>query len=142
MAISTMLGTGPLIGRFGLGQAAQGVSYLLAGLVLALAYGATLVTMLDGHFGPWLKTWLAPAGRMALSNYLLQSLIGTLFFYGYGLGMWGKVGRAWQVLLVLVIYSLQLSISRCWLTRFNYGPMEWSWRAVTYWQLPAMRRLQ
>jgi uncharacterized protein len=139
MALSTALGTTPPNGRFGLGQAIQVVTFLLAGLILALAYGATLVTLLAGRLGPWLRTWLAPAGRMALSNYLLQSLIGTLLFYGYGLGLWGRVGRAWQVLLVLAFYSLQLLLSRWWLARFNYGPMEWLWRASTYWQWPAMR---
>jgi uncharacterized protein len=142
MALSTALGTEPLSGRFGLGQAIQAVAYMLAGLVLALAYGATLVTLLNGRFGPWLGAWLAPAGRMALSNYLMQSLIGTLLFYGYGFGLWGRVGRAWQVLLVLSVYSLQLVLSRWWLARFNYGPMEWLWRAITYWHRPAMRRLQ
>jgi uncharacterized protein len=142
MALSTALGTAPPNGRFGLGPAIQMVTYLLAGLVLALAYGATLVILLNSRCGRWLGAWLAPAGRMALSNYLMQSLIGTLLFYGYGLGLWGKVGRAWQVLLVLSIYSLQLGLSRWWLARFNYGPMEWLWRAITYWQLPAMRRLQ
>jgi uncharacterized protein len=142
MALSTALGTAPLNGRFGLGPAIQMVTYLLAGLVLALAYGATLVTLLNGQCGRWLGTWLAPAGRMALSNYLMQSLIGTLLFYGYGLGLWGEVGRAWQVLLVLSVYSLQLGLSRWWLARFNYGPMDWLWRAITYWQLPTMRRLQ
>ncbi len=142
MTLSTALGTAPPNGRFGLGEAIQIVTYLLAGLVLALAYGATLVTLLNGRCGRGLGAWLAPAGRMALSNYLMQSLIGTLLFYGYGLGLWGKVGRAWQVLLVLSIYSLQLGLSRWWLARFNYGPMEWLWRAFTYWQLPAMRRLQ
>ena len=142
MALSTALGTTPPNGRFGLGQAIQVVTYLLAGLILALSYGATLVTLLAGRFGPWLRTWLAPAGRMALSNYLLQSLIGTLLFYGYGFAFWGQVGRAWQVLLVLVIYALQLLFSRWWLARFNYGPMEWLWRAATYWQWPVMSRLQ
>ncbi|MFA6985331.1 MAG: DUF418 domain-containing protein, partial [Arenimonas sp.] len=78
-------------------------------------------------------------GRMALTNYLMQSVIGTLFFYGYGLGNWG-MGRAWQVLFVAVVISLQLAWSHWWLARFRYGPMEWLWRAITYWRAPPMRR--
>ena len=54
------------------------------------------------------SAWLAPAGRMALTNYLLQSLVGTLVFYGYGLGLWGQVPRRWQVLGVLVVFALQV----------------------------------
>lgn len=140
MAISTSLGTAPPMLHFGLPEALQMVGYLSAGLILALAYGATLVLALQGRHGAWLQAWLAPAGRMALSNYLLQSLVGTLLFFNYGLGLWGQVPRALQVLLVLAVFSLQLLLSRWWLGRFRFGPVEWLWRAVTYLQLPAMRR--
>ena len=116
------------------------VTYLAAGLVLALAYGATVVTSLNSRLGPWLHVWIAPAGRMALTNYLSQSLLGTLIFYHYGLGLWGQIGRAAQVGVVFAIYSQQLLFSRWWLARFHYGPMEWLWRAVTYWRWPIMRR--
>jgi uncharacterized protein len=80
------------------------------------------------------------AGRMALTNYLCASIIGTWFFSGYGLDYWGQVSRAGQVLFVAVVFSLQLLFSRLWLSKFRYGPMEWLWRAITYWQLPPMRR--
>lgn len=140
MALSTWLGTSFPMGGMDFSQSVQIATYLLAGLVLALAYGATLVVALHGALGPWLQRWLAPAGRMALTNYLTQSVVCTLLFYHYGAGLWGQVGRAGQVLLVLGIYSTQLMLSRWWLARFNYGPMEWVWRAITYWRLPAMRR--
>jgi uncharacterized membrane protein YeiB len=81
---------------------------------------------------------LAPAGRMALTNYLTQSLLSTLIFYGYGLGQWG-ISRAWQVVYVAVFFSLQVAFSHWWLARYRYGPMEWVWRAFTYRQIPAMR---
>jgi len=142
MAISVRGGTSFSSGQFHLSKAITVVTYLAAGLVLALAYGATVVTLLNTRVGPWLQRWLAPAGRMTLSNYLAQSVIGTLVFYQYGLGNWGQVGRAGQVLFVAVVFTSQLLFSRWWLARFNYGPMEWLWRAVTYWQWPAMRRLQ
>jgi uncharacterized protein len=81
---------------------------------------------------------LAPAGRMALTNYLLQSAVSALFFFGYGFGHWG-MGRAWQVVFVAVVFALQVAFSRWWLGLFRYGPMEWLWRAITYWQIPSMR---
>jgi uncharacterized protein len=86
-----------------------------------------------------MKRWLAPAGRMALTNYLLQSVVGTLLFYQYGLGLWGQVSRAWQFALVIAVFALQLVFSRWWLRRFRFGPVEWLWRWATYGHRPAMR---
>ena len=142
MAVSVSIGTSmPMGGKFGLEQSTQMASYLLAGVVLALSYAATLVTLLETRIGPTLQAWLAPAGRMALSNYLTHSVVFTLLFYGYGLGGWGHVGRAAQVALLLAVFMLQLFLSRWWLSRFRFGPMEWLWRAATYWQWPPMRRI-
>jgi uncharacterized protein len=132
MAISTWLGTASPNEELSFREAVQVVLFLVASLVLALAYGATLVMALPGSAGRWLKDWLAPAGRMALSNYLMQSLIGTLLFYGYGLALWGQVGRAWQAVGVLAVFALQMLGSRWWLARFRYGPLEWAWRCITY----------
>lgn len=140
MALSTWLGTGMALGDFTFPDAVQVVTYLGAGLVLALAYGATLVLALDGPAGPWLQRWLAPAGRMALTNYLLQSVFGSLLFYGYGLGQWGRLGRAQGVALALGFFVLQLLASRAWLAQLRFGPAEWLWRALTYLRLPPMRR--
>src|SRR5690606_7030234 len=106
--------------------------------LLSLGYIAMVVLALE-RGASWLRT-LAPAGRMALTNYLAQSVVGTLVFYGYGLGQRGEVSRAWQVLGVVVFFALQVVLSRWWLSRFRHGPLEWVWRAFTYWQLPPMRR--
>ena len=139
MAVSTWLGTASPDETLAVRQAVQVVLFLVASLVLALAYGATLVMALPGPTGQWLKAWLAPAGRMALSNYLMQSLIGTLLFYGYGLGLWGQVGRAWQAVGVLAVFALQMLASRWWLARFRYGPVEWIWRCFTYGRIVPIR---
>ena len=80
------------------------------------------------------------AKNTVLTNYLGASIIGTWFFAGYGLGYWGEVSRAGQVLFVAVVFTIQLAFSALWLSKFRYGPMEWLWRAITYWQLPPMRR--
>ncbi len=111
----------------------------LASLPLALAYLA-LFALGFGAPGPGrILRWLAPAGRMALTHYLLQSLVAALLFHGYGLGLWGQVGRAGQVGLVLVVFALQVLASHWWLARFRFGPMEWLWRWISYGSAPPMR---
>src|SRR5690606_8105718 len=75
---------------------------------------------------------LSPYGRMALTNYLMQTLIGTFIFYGWGLGLLGKL-HEWQTLLIaLVLIYLQIKFSAWWLSRYRYGPLEWAWRCGTY----------
>ena len=78
---------------------------------------------------------------MALSNYIMQSLLGTLFFYGYGLGHWG-LPRSQQVLYVLVVFAMQVLLSRWWLSTFRFGPLEWIWRWITYGRRPPMRAIR
>ena len=75
---------------------------------------------------------LAYVGRMALSNYLLQSLIFTTIYLGYGLGLSGKFGTALGLVLTAFIFLLQILLSMWWLRRFQFGPMEWLWRTLTY----------
>lgn len=111
----------------------------MASMLLCLGYLSALVLWLQYPSGARVLAWLAPAGRMALTNYLLQSLVTTWLFYGYGLGLAGYFSRAWQVVYVLVFYTLQLLLSRWWLSRYRYGPMEWLWRYLTYLRRPPMR---
>ena len=80
----------------------------------------------------FLRTGLAAVGRTALSNYLLQSIIGTTLFYGYGFGLYGSLGIAWIPVLAVGIFTFQMIISRYWLSRFRYGPAERLWRNLTY----------
>lgn len=75
---------------------------------------------------------LGDVGRMALTNYLLQSAIATTVFYGYGLGLYGRVGPARGIVLAFLIYTLQVYLSRFWMKRYHFGPMEWLWRTLTY----------
>ena len=112
---------------------------MLAGLGMCLGYVAWILRGLASPFAAALR-WVAPAGRMALTNYLGQSIVCTLIFYGYGLGLFERLPRAWQVPFALVLFSAQVLCSRWWLTRFRFGPMEWLWRAATYGQWPPMRR--
>src|SRR5262249_34328568 len=84
----------------------------------------------------WLTSRLAAVGQTALSNYLMQSLICTTIFYGYGFGRYGKLERYQLYFVVLGIWILQLVLSPIWLRYFRFGPMEWLWRSFTYlrWQ--------
>jgi uncharacterized protein len=77
---------------------------------------------------------------MALTNYLMQSLIAMMIFTGAGLGLVGQL-PLWQLYgVVLPIWLLQLGLSTWWLNRFYYGPIEWLWRALTYGKFPTLRR--
>ena len=102
--------------------------------LLAMGY-LGLISLNAQHLG-----WLAPAGRMALSNYLLQSLVWTTLFYGYGFGLWGEISRAAQLPLALLFFAGQVIISHWWLARFRFGPAEWLWRTLTYGARQPMRR--
>ncbi|ADV68689.1 DUF418 domain-containing protein [Deinococcus maricopensis] len=89
---------------------------------------------------PTLVARLAPAGRMALSNYVLQSLACALIFHAYGLRLMGQLGIATVAALALLIYAAQLRLSAAWLHRAQYGPLEWLLRALTLWTWPPLAR--
>ncbi|WP_426175951.1 DUF418 domain-containing protein [Massilia sp. TWR1-2-2] len=111
---------------------------MLGNLPACLGYVAMNVLMLHSDSAFSKVKVLGPFGRMALTNYLLQSVVMSMFFFGYGLGNWG-MGRAMQLLFALALCALQIVFSHWWLARFRYGPAEWLWRAITYMKIPAMR---
>ena len=117
---------------------AVGVS-ILGNLPACLGYVGLVVLMLHSKTVFSSIRVLGPLGRMALTNYLAQSLVCAIYFYGYAMGHWG-MPRAQQVLFVLVVYAAQIAFSHWWLSRFLYGPMEWLWRGFTYWHVPEFRR--
>lgn len=127
-------------GRLDLTASSAQVLQMLGGAVMALGYMAWFVRGLQSPVIGRFLGLLAPAGRMALTNYLMQSLVCTWIFYGYGLGYFEQLPRAWQPLFVVTLFGLQVALSHWWLARFRFGPMEWLWRAATYLQLPPMRR--
>ena len=108
------------------------IGFFLGSPVLALAYFSGGL-LLFNRFGKLkLFQMVANAGRMALTNYLLQSIICTTLFYGYGFGLLGKVNAFYGLLLTLIIWSIQLPLSSWWLSRYRFGPAEWLWRWITY----------
>lgn len=111
----------------------------LGALPMTLGGVAALALAWQSATGARLLGALAPAGRMALTNYLTQSLVASLVFYGYGLAMWGRIGYAGMVLLALLVFALQVVASRWWLARYRFGPLEWVWRWLSYGRRPPMR---
>lgn len=108
--------------------------------LLALAYAAGLVLAMRYALAQRVLTKLAPAGRLALTNYLLQSVMFTGLFYGYGFGLWGGVSRFGQLAIAVVVFALQVRASTWYAARFRYGPAEWLWRWATYGRRPVLRR--
>lgn len=87
-----------------------------------------------------LRKRFSAAGRMALSNYIGQTLICTTIFYGYGLGLYASIGKAGLMLFVLGVWIVELIVSSLWLSRFRFGPIEWLWRTLTYGSRQPMRK--
>lgn len=108
-------------------------------LAMASAYVAALALLMQNSKWQRRLTLLAPAGRMALTTYLSQSVIMTFLFYGWGLGLMGTCGPAACIAITLAIFALQLTLARMWLARFRFGPMEWVWRTITYAKAPPLR---
>ena len=115
-----------------------GVLWLPGSHILSAGYvsGLALLFLDDG----WRRKLIpfAAVGRTALTNYLLQSVICTLFFYHYTTGLFGRIGPAIGWIFTGVLYSAQVVASNWWLARNRFGPMEWLWRGMTYGKFPAM----
>ena len=109
---------------------------------IAMAFGHIAVVMLIAGSGLWagLMARFAAVGRMALTNYLLQSIVMTTIFYGHGLGWYTQFTRFEQMGFVAGLFVVQLVASPWWLSRFRFGPAEWLWRSLTYWQRQPFRR--
>ncbi|MCY9786493.1 DUF418 domain-containing protein [Nocardiopsis sp. EMB25] len=113
---------------------------LLTAPFLSAAYAATLLRLFQRGRGRRIAAALAPAGRMALSNYLGQSLVCALLFTGFGLGLVGRVAPPFVLLIAVVLFAVQLWLSAWWMARHRYGPAEWFLRAVTNLEVPDWRR--
>ena len=115
------------------------ISYAFGVPALALFYVALVAALWQKAVWRRRLAFLAPVGRMALTNYLLQSVICLSIFYGYGLGQFGRVGARAATLLAFAIFLFQVVLSALWLKYFSYGPMEWIWRQLTYRQRLSLR---
>jgi uncharacterized protein len=111
----------------------------LGTILLALGYGAGIIGIANLASGKRLLGWVAPLGRMAFTNYLAQSLIFGWIFYGYGLGLFGRLGVTSALTIGLAVYIGQVFFSAWWLRRYRYGPVEWLWRTLMYGVAQPMR---
>ena len=98
--------------------------------LLALGYAAGLWLLFART--PALMRALAPVGRMALSNYLMHSVVGVIVFYGLGFGLFGKLSLTSAIVVALLLFGVQVVFSPWWLERARFGPAEWLWRMFTY----------
>ncbi len=115
-------------------------NYLAAPCVAAAWIGIVMLTCRNSRL-VHVKRWPAAVGRMALTNYLCQSLICSLIFFGHGLGLFGKVERVGQAMIVVLLWTVEIAISTLWLWRFRFGPFEWAWRCATYGTRQPFRRI-
>jgi uncharacterized protein len=118
-------------GLFGTVMQAVGVP------MLALGYAAAVVLLVVDGRRP--ITVFAPVGRMALTNYLMHSIICVVLSYGFGFGLWWRIGASRAMAIAAAIILVQIPLSAWWLSRFRFGPVEWIWRRLTYDQRLALR---
>ena len=114
--------------------------YYVGQLVMSAGYFGLIMYLLSDE--KWRKRFamFAPMGRMALTNYIMHSVILSTIFYGYAGGYFGGISRAPQMLIVLAIIIFQLQFSRWWLNHYAFGPLEWLWRCLSYKKLYKLKK--
>ncbi|HEX6226763.1 MAG TPA: DUF418 domain-containing protein [Chryseolinea sp.] len=103
-------------------------------------FGAIMLLYKSGWF-KWLFAIMRPVGQMAFTNYLMQSFLCGLIFYGIGFGLFGKLQRYEMYYVVLGVWIFQILFSHVWLRYFQFGPLEWIWRSLTYWKNQPLKKL-
>lgn len=113
---------------------------MIGGPILSLGYLGVMTLLARSDWASLPTEAISRVGRMALTNYLLQTLTATWIFYAWGLGLFGQTSAVEKVGIVLGIYAAQVLLSVAWLQVFRYGPMEWLWRSATYLRIPPLLR--
>jgi uncharacterized protein len=116
------------------------IHYDIRRIALALGHLSAVLLLCRAFPTAWLVTKLAAVGRMALSNYLGQSILCGLLFYSVGFGLYARFTGYYLWLVVLGIWIVQIAFSNWWLNRYRFGPFEWLWRSLTYKQPQPMLR--
>ncbi|GAB2577541.1 DUF418 domain-containing protein [Spirosoma areae] len=117
-----------------------GLGYDTQRALIGIGHASLLLLIYRSGVLSWLMQALSNVGQMAFSNYILQTLCCTLFFNGYGLGYFGKLPYHQLYYVVGVVWVINLLFSAIWLQFFRFGPLEWGWRSLTYWQRQPMRK--
>jgi len=114
--------------------------YPVQRILLVMADAAIIMLILRSEKCKQVIDRLSAVGQMALTNYVMQSVICTLLFFGYGLNLYATLQYSQIFYVVAGIWLIQLFISRLWLKYFHFGPLEWLWRTLTYWKIQPMRK--
>lgn len=122
------------------GNAFANIPYQFGRVATVLGHLSLITIVLERGWLAWLTDRVAAVGRMAFSNYIAQSVICSAIFYSPGLALMGQVQRYQLYFFVLGIWAFNLLWSQWWLQRFRFGPLEWCWRSLVYWQRQPMRR--
>lgn len=118
------------------------IIYPFQRILLVLAHASAIILLYKAQVVPRLFRGLIAVGQMAFTNYIIHSVICTLFFFGYGLNYYGDLEFYQIYFVVFAIWILQLIISPIWLHYFLFGPLEWLWRSLTYWRIQPFRRAE
>lgn len=122
-----------------LGQAMALITEAVAPLLVAFGYGCLILCGSGSQAFRNILGWAAAVGRMAFSNYIAQSLVLSALFYGFGLGLLGSVGPAGGLAIAVTLFAAQSWVSCWWLRSHRFGPLEWTWRVLTYGRKPQWR---
>ena len=116
------------------------ITYYLGRLAMSIGHVGAIMILVKAPILVWLKRRLAAVGQMALTNYIMHSIICMIVFTGVGFGLFGKLQRYELLYVVFSIWIFQLIVSPIWLKYFEFGPLEWLWRRLSYLQKPAFRK--
>lgn len=109
-------------------------------ILLTIGHASLVMLIFRSGAVKWLMKALANVGQMAFTNYLMQSIICTFFFYGYGFGNYNKLQFHQLYYVVVAVWIFQIIFSAIWLQFFRFGPFEWLWRSLTYWKRQPMKK--
>lgn len=115
------------------------INFLMS-IVVAIGYIGLFHWIYKGLNSEGIKKSIEAVGQMAFTNYITQSIICTFIFYGFGLGFFASLERYQLLLVAVAVLALQLVWSKWWLSRFNFGPLEWLWRTLTYFKLQPFKK--
>lgn len=116
------------------------ITYYWGRIFVAMGHVGLIMLFCKTPILAWLKNGLSAVGKMALTNYIMHSVICMIFFTGVGFGMFGRLERYELLYVVFSIWIFQFIVSPIWLRYFHYGPMEWLWRNLSYMKVHALRK--
>jgi uncharacterized protein len=109
-------------------------------VLITVGHASLVMLIFRSQVVPWLMKALANVGQMAFTNYLMQSIICTWFFFGYGFGYYNSLRFHQLYYVVFAVWIFQVIFSAIWLQFFRFGPFEWLWRSLTYWKMQPMKK--